>query len=95
MIKKIVFISGREPNINVPILMRVHYIRRIQIIKMKKLLPLWCSLLSLWSYAQKSSSVSFETWLSLKQAGPAIMSADGYLVALCRDQHRTDPDHGT
>ena len=48
---------------------------------MKKLLTLCCSVLSLWSYAQKSSAVTFENWLSLKQSGPSIMSADGHLVA--------------
>lgn len=48
---------------------------------MKKLLTLCCSVLSLWSNAQKSSSGSFETWLSLKQAGPAVMAANEHLVA--------------
>ena len=45
------------------------------------LLILFSLILSIGAIGQKNTSVSFEKWLSLKQAGPAVISPDGHLVA--------------
>lgn len=48
---------------------------------MKALFFITCTFMALPVCAQKNASVSFEKWLSLKQAGVPIISPDGHFIA--------------
>ena len=48
---------------------------------MRKFLLFVFSLFTIAAAAQKNASVSFEKWLSLKQAGSPIVSPDGRCIA--------------